>query len=186
MTALLIVMVALGSGLVARTYLFLLFGLKKVLRLINPLLKGFLGGLVLLALYFWLSPGLYAGLGVNVIENSFVQVQGVEVWAIKLALTAFSLAVGFRGGEVTPLFYIGASFGSAFGAMLGAPIEVAAAVGLISVLGATLKTPWCGVLLGAELFGWSFLPISLVCVWLAHVSSGTTTLYEYHPRNQRA
>ena len=85
--------------------------------------------------------GRYTGLGTNLIENSFSgkQIFGYD-WILKLLLTTLTLAAGFQGGEVTPLFSIGASLGVVIATFFGLPIEFVAAAGYISVFGSATNT----------------------------------------------
>jgi H+/Cl- antiporter ClcA len=124
-----------------------------------------LGGAAFAIFYF--LPGLqrYAGLGTEVIAQSFTQALPWRDAAAKLFFTVIAIGSGFRGGEVTPLFFIGTSLGSAFSEYFHLPPQAIASLGLTAVFGAAAGTPLaCGVL-AAELMGWELLPLSLaVCL----------------------
>jgi H+/Cl- antiporter ClcA len=98
-------------------------------------------------------------------------------WLWKLIFTALSVGSGFRGGEVTPLFFVGATLGNTLAAWLGTPTDSLAALGLVCVFCAASHTPWTGVVLGLELFGASSLPFFLIACWISHKACGTVQLY---------
>lgn len=98
-------------------------------------------------------------------------------WLWKLIFTALSIGSGFRGGEVTPLFFIGATLGNTLAALLGTPTDAFAALGLVCVFCAASHTPWTGAILGAELFGASSFPFFLIANRIAHGCCGSAQLY---------
>ncbi len=106
-----------------------------------------------IVLYFLYS-GRYCGLGTNLISAGLM---GQEIyawdWLLKLLLTVITLAAGFQGGEVTPLFSIGVSLGVVLGSLLGFPVQLSAALGYIAVFGSATNTFWAPVLIGVEVFG---------------------------------
>jgi H+/Cl- antiporter ClcA len=135
-------------------------------RIPYPVLRPFLGGLVLLLL--WLPDfQIYAGLGVPQIEASFHTQQQPEVFLLKLLFTALSLAFGFKGGEVTPLFFMGATAGSALSSFLGLPIAVMAGTGLVAVFAAANTTIWAGIVLSFELLGAKGMLMGGFTAWVA-------------------
>jgi H+/Cl- antiporter ClcA len=120
----------------------------------------------------------YLGLGVPMIERAFRD-PGVADWAFaaKLVFTAVTLGAGFLGGEVTPLFFIGAALGSALGPRLGLPRELAAGVGLAAVFAAASNTPLALSIMAVELLGASVLPhVVIVCV-VAYLVTGHRSIY---------
>lgn len=133
----------------------------------QPVIRIFIMGLILSVLLLLLYKGRYAGLGTNLIHASFY---GEEIlsydWILKFLLTVLTLAAGFQGGEVTPLFSIGASLGVVAGPILGVPSEIAAALGYAGVFGSATNTFLAPVLIGTEVFGSSYLPhFFLVCAF---------------------
>ena len=88
-------------------------------------------------------------------------------FAGKILFTAVTLGSGFRGGEVTPLFVIGATLGasiSSLAGLSGTSVALFAALGMLAVFSGAARTPWAGVVMAVELFGWSLLgPAILVC-----------------------
>lgn len=99
-------------------------------------------------------------------------------WAAKLAFTVATVASGFRGGEVTPLFFIGATAGHAVGTAFGAPPSLVAAAGMASLFGAASRAPWACALMGVELFGWGACPYVAAACAAAWASGPCLGLYE--------
>ena len=98
-------------------------------------------------------------------------------FALKLLFTAVTLAVGFPGGEVTPLFFVGACLGNALAEPLGLPLALAAGVGMAAVFGAAANTPLALSLMAVELLGGAVLPhVALVTV-VAYLLTGHRGIY---------
>ncbi|WP_035051673.1 chloride channel protein [Carnobacterium pleistocenium] len=131
----------------------------------------------LLLLIFHL--GRYSGLGTNLIEASFSgeSIYGYD-WVIKLLLTILTLAAGFQGGEVTPIFSIGASLGVWIAPLFGLPIEFVAALGYASVFSSATNTLIAPALIGAEVFGFNYLPYFLLTVCISYVFNGNHSIYK--------
>lgn len=173
-----VVVAALLFGLAAQVFVRCMHGLTKVFGFIsNPVLRPFIGGLILVGIFSFNTMQDYMGLGIPVIQASFSTPQAPWVFALKLLLTAFTLGAGFKGGEVTPLFFIGAALGSALSVWLPVPLPLLTGLGFAAVFGAASKTPWASALMGAELFGWYFLPYLILACWVARWASGTKGIY---------
>lgn len=144
----------------------------------NPLLRIFLGGCVLAVLLLLVHTGRYSGLGTNLISESLNQgtVYSYD-WLLKGLFTIVTLAVGFQGGEVTPLFSIGASLGAVLGMLLGLPPELAAALGYAAVFGGGTNTLLAPILIGAEIFGTDHILLFVVVCSLAYVCNGNKSIY---------
>lgn len=111
----------------------------------------------------------YIGLGVPVIVSSFTEVQMWYDFLLKLLLTTFTIGVGFKGGEVTPLFFVGATLGSALSALLPLPVSFLAGLGFVAVFAGATNTPIACTLMGIELFGIEagiYLGIACVAAYL--------------------
>ncbi len=140
-------------------------------------LRPVVGG-VLVALAMWsLGTMRYAGLGVPVIVEAFQHQLGAQDFALKLLLTALTLGAGFKGGEVTPLFFIGAALGSALAGWLPLPIALLAGMGFVGVFAGAANTPLACLLMGLELFGThAGVYLGLACV-VAYLFSGHHGIY---------
>lgn len=147
-------------------------------RVHNPVARAALVGAVVAAASLACHWGRYSGLGTNLIAAAFA---GGTVywydWLAKLVFTVVTLAGGFQGGEVTPLFSIGASLGVWLAPLAGVPVPVAAAAGYCAVFGAASRTLLAPALIAGEVFGWEFLPFGLLCCAAARVCSGSATIY---------
>lgn len=129
-------------------------GFTKVFNLIPlPYIRPFIGGLMLLAIVLILGNTKYLGLGIPVISDSFINQQMNYDFIIKLLLTALTLGAGFKGGEATPLFFIGATLGNVLIWIIPLPMSLLAGLGFISVFGAATNTPIACIFMGIELFG---------------------------------
>ena len=104
----------------------------------------------------------------------------------KIAFTTVSLGSGFVGGEMLPLFVIGALSGAQFARVTDASIPLFAALGLIAVFAAASNTPFACVVIGIELFGWAGLPAYAVVCFIAVLSSGEHTIYPASPLAARS
>lgn len=174
---------ALAFGLAARLFSGLgHFFSRQLAHLIPRLpLRAFAGGL-LLSLVFWLSQNdRYLGLGVPVILEAFDQPLPWYDFLAKTLYTTFTLGAGFKGGEVTPLFFTGATLGSSLSAILPLPTDWLAALGLVAVFAGATNTPIACAVMGAELFGWMLFPLALPVCWLAVWVSGKVGIYSSQP-----
>ncbi len=143
-----------------------------------PWLRPALGGVVVIFLTWIVGTHDYLGLGLPLIERSFTP-GGVVLWAfaLKLLFTAVTLGSGFKGGEVTPLFCIGATLGAALAKLTGQPTAFFAALGFVAVFGAAANTPLACIVMGIELFGAPLaLPLAAVCL-VSYSLSGQRGIY---------
>jgi len=147
-------------------------------RVRTPWLRPMYGGLVLIALTSIVGNRDYLGLSLPMIEASFSPGE-VVLWAfaLKILFTAITLGTGFKGGEVTPLFCIGATLGSALAALTGQSTPVFAALGFVAVFAGAANTPLACTLMGVEIFGTELaIPIAIACV-ASYVASGHGGIY---------
>lgn len=142
-----------------------------------PPVRPLVGG-VFIALIVWVfGTTKYIGLGIPTIVESFSVDLPPYDFMIKLLLTAFTLGAGFKGGEVTPLFFIGATLGNALFFFVPLPIALLAGMGFVAVFSGATNTPIACTLMGIELFGAeSGIYIGLACV-VAYLFSGHTGIY---------
>lgn len=167
-------------GLTGAAFAFCLKRAKKLAqnRLKNPVLRALVMGVALSPVLYLLYRGRYCGLGTNLINASLA---GEPIyawdWALKLALTVLTLSAGFQGGEVTPLFSIGASLGAALAGLLGLPAAFCAALGYAAVFGSATNTLLAPALIGAEVFGWAAAPHFFAVCALAYAVNGCRSIY---------
>jgi H+/Cl- antiporter ClcA len=134
-----------------------------------------LGGAILIALVYLTGTRDYLGLGVtspelhgNGIVNAFTP-GAVTPWSWfwKFLFTAITLSAGFRGGEATPLFFVGACLGATLAKLLGLPTDLMAGLGFVAVYAAALNVPLAGAFMGAEIFGFKFFPYFFAVCYIA-------------------
>ena len=163
-----LIVLGITFGIVGSAFAWCLKRTKKVLgdAFKNPILRIAVVGLCLSIVLLLCYKGRYSGLGTNLIQNSFYGGETFTYdWLLKFILTILTLAAGFQGGEVTPLFSIGASLGVVLAGVIHLPIELVAALGYASVFGSATNTLFAPVFIGAEVFGYSYLPyFFIVCV----------------------
>lgn len=136
------------------------------------------GGAVVVILWRLVGTNDYLGLGMPMILRAFTDPQlPAYAFAVKLVFTAVTLGAGFLGGEVTPLFFIGATLGSVLARLLGMPIELGAAIGLAAAFGSAANAPIALSVMAVELFGVGVLPHVVVVAVLAYVLSGHRGIY---------
>jgi len=142
-------------------------------------LRPLLGGLLIGGLFLAFPDDGFLNLGLPFLSRIFAEHGPVAPWAfaVKLLFTCVTLGFGFKGGEVTPLFVIGALLGCAFAPLLGWPPAYAAALGMTGLFAAASNTPLASLVLGIELFGPGFAaPLAVVC-FLAFVLAGHPGIY---------
>ncbi len=150
-----------------------------------PLLIPVIGGLLIIGLSLLPGGASYLGLGVYNPDPSAVSIisafrpGGADLfsWLWKLVFTAITLGMGFKGGEVTPLFFIGATLGYSLGVVLGVPVDLMAALGFVAVFAGAANTPVACVLMGTELFGGGGILYFAVACFTAYYFSGNTGIY---------
>lgn len=147
----------------------------------NDIWRIFVGGCTLLAIFTishcFFQNDRYLGLGIEHIQKAFETPAASHDFILKMALTAFTLGVGFKGGEVTPLFFIGATLGSALSVYLPLPVALMAAMGFVAVFSGCARTPLACVMMGIELFGAATIPyISMAC-FIAYIIAKNQGIY---------
>lgn len=146
-------------------------------KLKNPYIRIIVSSLVIILLTIILQTDDYMGAGVPVIQRA---IQGnVEslafVW--KIVFTALTLEAGFKGGEIVPSFFVGATFGCLFGHIVGISPSLCAAVGMMSVFCGVTNCPITSMLIAFELFGYHGVPFFLLGISVSYLMSGYYGLY---------
>ena len=142
-----------------------------------PPLRPFAGGLILAIAIYFIGTTKYIGLGIPSIIESFSTTNEWYDFLLKIAFTGFTLGAGFKGGEVTPLFFIGATLGSALSLIIPLPIALLAGLGFVAVFSGATHTPIACTVMGMELFGMeSGIFIGIACI-VAYFSSGSKGIY---------
>lgn len=137
----------------------------------------FFGGMVIATAVWALDAYQYIGLGIPDIVRSFAEPMQPWDFLGKLVFTVMSLGSGFKGGEVTPLFYIGATLGNVLGPVLHMPFALMAGIGFVAVFVGAANTPIATTLMAMELFGAEIGPLAAIGCVTAYLISGHTGIY---------
>jgi len=142
-----------------------------------PPLRPFIGGVVIAVAVYLIGTTKYIGLGVPTIVDSFSEAMNKYDFLVKVLFTSFTLGAGFKGGEVTPLFYIGATLGNALIWFIPLPMDLLAGMGFVAVFAGATNTPIACTIMGIELFGVeSGVFIAIACS-TAYLFSGHSGVY---------
>ncbi|WP_082632503.1 voltage-gated chloride channel family protein [Chryseobacterium sp. IHB B 17019] len=142
-----------------------------------PPLRPVVGGIIVAAAVFAMGTTRYIGLGIPTIVESFEKQLPLYDFALKMAFTIITLSAGFKGGEVTPLFFIGATLGSALSLFIPLPFGLLAGMGFVAVFAGATNTPLACMLMGIELFGAECgVYVAIACV-VSYLISGHTGIY---------
>lgn len=144
-------------------------------------LRPVLGGSVIAVAVWFLGADRYIGLGIPAIVEAFQQPLVPYDFAAKMVFTIASLGSGFKGGEVTPLFYIGATLGNALAPLLQMPFALLAGIGFVAVFAGAANTPIASTLMAMELFGAEVGVFAAVACVVSYLFSGHSSIY----RSQR-
>lgn len=167
-----LLLLGLIFGLTGKLFAYLLGKFKQTFAhvFVNPYVRIGVVGLGLSVLLYIFGTGRYTGLGTNLISYSFAGADGKSLitgadWILKLFFTVTTIAAGYKGGEVTPLFSIGASLGVWLAPFFGLPVYLVAALGYAAVFAGATSTTIGPILIGCEVFGFQYWPaFLLVCL----------------------
>ncbi|RAW59206.1 chloride channel protein [Faecalibacterium hattorii] len=179
-SAFLVILLGFACAAVSRLFCGLLHFMEhKVPQLLpNPWLRVFVGSVAVIAFSYLFGVGRYNGAGMGVITAAVEQGEALP-WDFlcKIFLTALTLSCGFKGGEVVPSFFVGATFGCVFGPLLGLPAGFAAAVGLVSIFCGATNALIPSILMGFELFSGAGLELIALGCGICYMLSGHHGLY---------
>jgi H+/Cl- antiporter ClcA len=156
---------------------------KRIIK--RQCLRPFVGGLIIIALVYLLGTRDYLGLSVSSSDPNAVTLatafspHGADAmsWFWKLLFTAITLGSGFKGGEVTPLFFIGATLGNVLAAVMNAPVDIFAALGFVAVFAGATNTPLACTIMGMELFGAEYAVYFAAASFISYICSGHSGIY---------
>lgn len=181
------IVASIAFGLVSYLFAKMVHGIKSFFTqyIKTPWLIPFIGGLIIIALTFVNGKPDYLSLGVDAEHAGAVTIPsafhagGADTWSWlwKTIYTTVTLGTGFKGGEVTPLFYIGATLGNTLSGLLDAPVSLFAALGFIAVFAGATNTPLACTFMGIELFGGEHALLFAVACFTAYLFSGHTGIY---------
>lgn len=143
----------------------------------NPYVRVLVGGCLVVLLTLLLGNREYNGAGMEQISRAFTGYAHPAAFLIKMVLTALTLGAGFKGGEIVPAFFVGATFGCYYGGFLGLPGSFAAGVGMVAVFCGVTNCPLTSILLAYELFGGDGLLLFALGCAVSYMLSGYSGLY---------
>ncbi len=144
----------------------------------RPWVRVCVGGAVVVLLTLLTGVRDYNGAGMDVITRAVEAGQAQpEAFFLKIIFTAVTLGCGFKGGEIVPAFFVGATFGAFYGALLGLPAGFSGALGMTAVFCGVTNCPLSSILLAYELFGGAGLPLFALCIAVSYMLSGYRGLY---------
>ncbi len=168
-----------GFGLAARLFAETTHGVSAIFKntISYPPLRPFIGGVLVAAIVYFSGSTTYIGLGVPRIVEAFEVPLPWYDWLAKTGLTGLTLGSGFKGGEVTPLFFTGATLGNALSAWIPLPLALLAGMGFVGVFSGATNTPIACTVMGMELFGYEAgIFLGFACL-VAYVFSGRGSIY---------
>jgi H+/Cl- antiporter ClcA len=148
-------------------------------------LRPLLGGIAVAAAVFALHTTKYIGLGIPGIVAAFNGQQPAYDWVAKFLFTVVTLGAGFKGGEVTPLFFIGATLGNALSYVLHLPPSLLAGMGFVAVFAGAANTPIASSLMAVELFGAEAGAYAAVACVFSYLFSGHSGIYHSQRMGER-
>ncbi|TCU11660.1 DUF190 domain-containing protein [Rhizobium laguerreae] len=182
-----VVVASVAFGLAAHLFAELSHVTSSAYKAIQPYapLRPVLASAILIGLVYLLGTREYLGLGVwspnpeDATILGFFRPDHIDYWswAWKGLFTLITLSAGFKGGEVTPLFFIGAALGSALAGVLGAPPDLFAGLGFVAVFAGATNTPLACMIMGIELFGATHSIYIAVACFVAYLCSGHSSIY---------
>lgn len=175
-----LVILGILAGIVAFLFTFSLTMLKKVYHdlISKPILISAIGAVIFIFIITLFKLEDYQGLSLQLFDRAFSAQSSGWDFLKKLMTTVLTLAAGFQGGEVTPLFEIGASLGNVLVHQgLTLSITTAAACGFIAVFASAANIPITGFIMGIELFGWGILPYLFIVIPISYLISTSRTIY---------
>ena len=143
----------------------------------NPYIRVFAGGCIVVALTFLSGTRYYNGAGMDVIEMAIRGEAPNAAFLLKILFTALTLGAGYKGGEIVPALYIGATFGCLYSQLLGFDPALCAAIGMGALFCGVTNCPISSLFICFELFGFKGMPFYLLAIALSYTFSGYHSLY---------
>jgi H+/Cl- antiporter ClcA len=173
------VLAGICFGLCAALFTNLMHGAKHVFTkwISYPPFRPAIGGLILLLLALSFKSESLLGLGIPTIQSSFISSMSLSVFIGKILFTVITLSSGFKGGEVTPLFFIGATLGSALSIFIPLPVSLLAGMGFVAVFAGATHAPFACLAMGIEMFGIDYAVFLTIACWLSYWVSGKRNIY---------
>lgn len=143
----------------------------------NEYLRIVVAALIIIILRYVLNTTDYLGAGTDIIAAAFVESCAWYVCILKIIFTSVTLGGGFKGGEIVPTLFVGATIGSCLAPLIGLPVSLCAACGMVSVFCGVTNCPLTSLLLAIEMFGSSCSSYCILCIAVTYLLSGYFSLY---------
>lgn len=143
----------------------------------NQYFRIIIAGLLVITLRYLFQTTDYLGAGTGIIAASFLESCAWYVFLLKILFTAVTLGGGFKGGEIVPTLFVGATLGSFLAPLFGLPIGLCAACGMVSVFCGVTNCPLTSVILSIEMFGSTSIGFCALCISVSYLLSGYFSLY---------
>ena len=150
--------------------------MKKFIK--NPYSRAIVGGIIIIILTFLVKTYDYNGAGMDVISRAISGTSNKWAFLLKIVFTSITIAAGFKGGEIVPTFFIGATFGCVMGQLLGINPGFGAAVGFVSLFCGVTNCPLASILLSVEVFGADSILLFGMAAAISYLMSGNFGLYK--------
>ncbi|MBR5336790.1 MAG: chloride channel protein [Lachnospiraceae bacterium] len=174
-----VVIIAVGCALVSVIFVEVMHFAGKTYKeyLKNQYLRIVVGALLVIGLTLLLGTTDYNGAGMPVIERAMHEPARPEAFLLKIVMTALTLGAGFKGGEIVPSFFIGATFGNVVASLIGFDMGLGAAIGMICFFCAVVNCPVASIILSVEFFGGGNVGLFGVACAVSYLVSGYSSLY---------
>lgn len=174
------IVIGIACAVVSIVFCVSIFGTDRLMEkyLKNPYIRVVAGGVIIAALTFLLGNTDYNGAGMNIIDKAVLEGKAVPyAFALKILFTAITIGSGFKGGEIVPTLFIGATLGCVLGELLNFNPGFAAELGMVGMFCGVVNCPIASILLSVELFGSSGIVLFAVVAAVSYMMSGYYGLY---------
>lgn len=167
-------------ALISILFCFILHKTHEVMedKIKNDYFRIIIGGITIILLSIFLNTNEYLGAGIPIIEKSLKGEAFFSAFILKIIFTAITLGAGFKGGEIVPSFFIGATLGCVLGRILGISPSFCAALGMISLFCGVTNCPMTSLIISFELFSFRAVPFFLISIGISYMISGYSGLYK--------
>lgn len=174
-----VVLVAVICAFVSILFCVILHSIEDVYKkhLKNPYIRAMVGGCAIIVLTLLVGNHDYNGAGMHTVELAVDGHVVAEAFLLKMIFTALTIGAGYKGGEIVPTFFVGATLGCLLGQLLGFSPSLCAAIGMVSLFCGVTNCPISTLLISFELFGFEGMPYYLLAVAFSYMLSGYSGLY---------
>lgn len=144
----------------------------------NPYIRIIIGALIIIIISIFEGSYDYNGAGMNIVNNAINGKAIPYAFFLKIILTSISLSVGFKGGEVVPIFFIGSTFGTVVAPILGIDVSLSSSLSLIGLFAALTNTPIASLILSLEIFGKEYLILYATIIIITFKLTKKISLYK--------